>query len=39
MGGTCNRHVRVKIAYKVLVGKQRGDHVEDQGVDGTIILE
>jgi hypothetical protein len=40
MGGACNTHGRDKKCTQNLLGKLKGgDHSEDIGVDGKIILE
>jgi len=39
MGGTCSMHDEIKIAYKILVGKQGRDSLENLSVDGKIIFE
>jgi hypothetical protein len=38
MGGTCSMHDEIKIAYKILVGKQGRDSLENLSVDGRIML-
>ena len=38
-GGTCSTYGERRDVYRVLVGKPEGErHLEDQGVDGRIIL-
>jgi hypothetical protein len=40
MDSTCSTYERERRgAYRVFVGKLRGDHLEDSGVDGRIILK
>jgi hypothetical protein len=40
MSGAGSMHVKIRNLYKILVGKlKETDHLEDQGVDGRIILE
>jgi hypothetical protein len=40
MGPTCGTYGERRDVYRVLVGKPEGKrHVEDQGVDGRIILK
>jgi hypothetical protein len=40
MGRTCGTYGERKGAYRALVGKpEEGDHFEDPGVDGRIILK
>jgi hypothetical protein len=40
MGVACSKHGEMIGAYRVLVGKPEGtNHLEDQGVDGRIILK
>jgi len=39
MGGACSTYEARRGSYKVLVGKpERKNQLEDQGVDGTVIL-
>jgi hypothetical protein len=39
MGGACSTYEARRVSYRVLVEKpERKNHLEDQGVDGTVIL-
>ena len=40
MGGACSAYEEEGNAYRVLEGKPEGrEHLEDLGIDGTIILK